>query len=413
MRNYPLYRAIIFCCLLFPCIAQSQIQKIYLHPKAAGGGKQSQFIDSIRFIPLEIKEGIQFEGYSNIQVTDKYFLITDYPGKILLLYSKNGSFIKKINFKKLDGNFYPNYDRRTNQIVFFGNNKNYTLTTKDQLKIKLDWNDPRNKKYFRKYIINLNDTSFTIQKRTPDENDIVYAYHFYKDFYWQSEIKTSSLYKDSMDYEFKIYQNNKLVKGFFPYNHINETRFLYANESVSFQQTDTPYIRFLTRPYCDTIYKMVRDSLSPAYQLVLPLENCLPSSFFIKPFKNLTERQNFNRNNGWMMRQVINFYETPKYLFFLVSYLSNYEYYIYDKKSNITYKAKNIKPDSSQYNVQLLGDFSAIRQGDKFYKTQKAGDLTSFFEQNKNTPVPKELENFLKSNPPATTPVIVEFKFKN
>jgi hypothetical protein len=385
-----------------------------LHPKAAGGGKQSQFVDSIRFIPLEIKEGIQFESYSDIQVTEKYFLITDYSRKILLLYSKKGNFIKKINFKKLDGNFYPRYNEHTEQIVFFGNNKNYALTTKDQLKIKLDWNNPRNKKYFRKYIIDLNDTSFTIQKRTPDENDIVHAYHFYNDFYWQSEINTSSLYKDSIDYEFKIYQNNKLVKDFFPYNHINEARFLYANEGVSFQQTDTPYIRFLTRPYCDTIYKMVRDSLSPAYQLVLPLENSLPASFFIKPFKNLTDRQNFYRNNGWMLRQVFNFYETPKFMFFLVSYLSNYEYYVYDKKSNTTYKAKNIKPDSSQYNLQPFGDyFSTIRQRDKFYKSQKAGDLISFFEQNKNAPVPKELESFLKSNPSATTTVIVEFKLKN
>jgi hypothetical protein len=412
MRNYPFYRALIFCCLLFPGIANSQIQKIYLHPKSAGGGKQSQFIDSIRFIPLEIKEGVQL-GYTNIQVTEKYFLITDYPNKILLLYSKKGKFIKKINFKNLGGNFYPNYNQHTNQIVFFGNNKNYALTTKDQLKIKLDWNNPRNKKYFKKYIVDLNDTSFNIQKKTPDENDIVYAYHFYNNFYWQSEINTSPLYKDSIGYEFKIYQNNKLVKGFFPYNHVNETRFLFANESTSFNQTDTPYIRFLTRPYCDTIYKMIRDSLSPAYQLVLPLENSLPASFFTKPFKNLTERQNFYRNNGWLLRQVFNFYETPKHMFFLVSYLSNYEYYIYEKKTNVTYKAKNIKPDSSQYNIQPFGDFNTIRQGDKFYKPQKAGDLVNFFEQNKNVQVPKELENFLKSNPPATSPVIIEFKLKN
>ena len=114
-----------------------------------------------------------------------------------------------------------------------------------------------------------------------------------------------------------------------------------------------------------------------------------------------------------MLRQVHNFYETQKFLFFLIGYLSNYEYYVYDKKTGVTYKARNIKPDSSQYNLQLLGDFNTVRKGNKFYKTQKAGDLISFFEKNRNVLVPKELESFLKSNPPATTPVIVEFELKN
>ena len=413
MRGHPLRHSFIFCCLLFSLIAKSQIQKIYLHPKAAGSGKQIQFVDSIRFIPLEIKDGIELGNYSNIQVTEKYFLVTDYPKKILLLYSKNGSFVKKISFKKLGETFYPSYNKYNNEIVFFGNNKNYSLTPNDQLKIKLDWNNPRNKKYFKKYTINLNDPSFTIKKEIPGENDIVHAYQFYDDFYYQAQINTSDLYKDSMDYEFKIYKNNQLVKAFFPYNHINETRFLYANESAASNETDTPYIHFVTRPFCDTIYKMIRDSMSPAYQLVLPLENSLPPSFFNKPFKNKAERENFNRNNGWMLHQVHNFYETQKFLFFLVSYLSNYEYYVYDKKNSVTYKAKNIRPDSSQYNLQLLSDFSTIRQGDRFYKSQKAGDLVSFFEQHKNMLIPKELESFLKSNPPAATPVIVEFKLKN
>jgi hypothetical protein len=413
MRSYTICRAFIFCSLLFPVIAHPQMQKIYLHPKTAGTGKQSQFIDSIRFIPLEIKEGIEIGTYNNIQVTEKYFLITEYLTKTILLYAKSGSFIKKISYKKLGENFFPSFSERTNQIVFFGNNKNYSLTPKDQLQIKLDWDNPRNKKYFKKYTIDLNDTLFEFRKEVPAENDIVQANYFYDDFYCQTQISTSPLYRDSIDYEFKIYKDNKLVKGFFPYNHINEARFLYTNESTSFNRTDTPYIRFLTRPYCDTIYKMIRDSLFPAYQLVLPLENSLPSSFFTKPFKNKTERENFFRNNGWMFRQVYNFYETKQFMFFSVRYLTNYDLYVYDKKNNVTYKAKNIKPDSSQYNLQLLADFSTIREGDKFYKTQKAGDLVSFFEQNKNVVVPKELESFLKSNPPAATPVIIEFRLKN
>jgi hypothetical protein len=158
---------------------------------------------------------------------------------------------------------------------------------------------------------------------------------------------------------------------------------------------------------------MRRDSLFPAYQLVLPLENSLPPGFFTKPFKNKTERENFERNNAWIFSQVYNFYETPQFIFFRVRYLNNNDFYIYQKQTNVTYKTKNIKPDTSQYNLQLLSDYGTMRKGDRFYKSQKAGDILTFFEQHKNVPVPGELENFLKSNPPATTPVIIEFKLKN
>lgn len=413
MRSCLFHVALALCCLLPSAITYSQLQKIYLHPKTVGNEKQSKFVDSIRLIPLEVKDGIELANYNGIEVTKNYFVIKDYGEKEILLYSKNGRYIKKVSFKKLGENFYPVYDEYNNRIVFFGNNKNYALTSKDRLKITLDWNNPHNKKYFKKYVIDLDDTSFTIKKDVPGENDIIRAYHYYDDLYWQGQITTSELFTDSLDYEFKIYKNNQLLKGFFPYNHINETKFLFTEESVGVNSTDQPNIHFVTRPYCDTIYKMINDSLFPAYQVVVPLENSLPASFFTKPFKNKTERDNFKRNNGWIMRQVFNFFETPRFIFFSVGYFANYDSYIYQKQTNVTYKVRNIKPDSSQYNLSVLADFGALRKGDRFYKSQKAGDLIAFFAKNKNVPVPEGLESYLKSNPPAATPVIVEFKLKN
>ena len=306
--------------MLISTTAKSQLQKIYLNPKAPGGGKQSQFVDSIRFIPLEPKENIRLGDYYNIQAIEKYFLLGDYLNKRLLIYSKDGRFLKNINYKKLGG-LYPNYIPHRNEIVFFGGNNNYTLTTKDQVKVRLDWTNEKNKKYFKKYLVDLSDPTFTIKKSTPEQNDIIKSFHFYDDYYWQGQITTSPLYKDSLDYEIKLYKDNQLVKGFFPYNRINEPRFLFAQENASYNRTDIPYTNFVTRPFCDTIYKMVKDSLYPAYHLVTPLENSLPPSFFTKPFKNKTERENFYRNNGWMFRQVYNFIETPKFIIFLVQYL--------------------------------------------------------------------------------------------
>jgi hypothetical protein len=413
MRNCLLHcTCILFCCSFISTNAQSQLQKIYLNPKAAGGAKQSQFVDSIRFIPFEIKQDIRLGEAYNILVTKNRFLLIDYRNNRLFIYSKDGAFNKKISYKKL-GDLYPTYDEHTNQIVFFGKNKNYALTSKDEIKIKLNWDNPRNRKYFKKYVIDLDDSSFVVKKNIPEQHNVMYAFHFYDDYYWQGQITTSPLYKDSIDYEIKLYKNNQLAKGFFPYNRINEPKFLYTEEDGVYSRTDTPYVHFISRPYCDTIYKMIKDSLFPAYQLVMPLENSLPKSFFTQPFKNNTERENFFRNNGWMFHQVYTFYETPKLIFFLMSYSNNHESYIYQKSTATIFKTKNIKSDSSQYNLQLLSDFNIQRNGNWFYKPQNTGDLLSFFEENKNVAVPKELVSFLNRKPHKTTPVIVEFKLKN
>jgi hypothetical protein len=104
---------VLLYCLLISTSAKSQLQKIYLHPKAPGSEKQSQFVDSIRFVPLEIKEEIHLGAYNNIQVSEKYFLIVDYPAKTLLLYLKNGAFVKKISFK----NSAKTFTRFTTSIV--------------------------------------------------------------------------------------------------------------------------------------------------------------------------------------------------------------------------------------------------------------------------------------------------------
>lgn len=412
MRNCLLYGSLILG-LLFSMAAKSQLQKIYLQPKATISEKQSQVVDSIRFIPLEIKEGIQLSDFSYVTVTPAYFMIIDYPEKRILLYSKTGAFVNQVSYKNLGEGFYPDYEEHTNQLRFFGDNKNYSLTPKDRVQILQDWDNPRNKKYFKKYSIDLDDASFAIKKEQPAESDIIGANPFYDDYYLSGKINTSQLYKDSLEYELNIYRNNQRVKGFFPYNRINEPRFLYATENIYFNKTAEANTWAITRPFCDTVYKMTKDSLVPAYHIVLPLENTLPASFYKQPFKNKTERENFRRNNGWLLRQVSNFYESPQFILFAVQYLSNYETYLYQKQTKASYRTKNIKPDSTQYNLALLADFVVQRNGDKFYKTKKAGELISFFEQHKAVPVPKELENFLKNKPNSNSPVIVEFKLKN
>ena len=412
MRNSILH-CIFIAGLFSPLVVQAQLQKIYLQPKSTAIEKQSQIVDSIRFIPLEIKENIQLTDFNYVTITRDYFLIVNYAERYFLVYKKNGAFIKQVSFKKLGQNFSPAYQERINRLVFFGNNTNYNLTKKDRALIVQNWDDPRNKKYFKKYSIDLADTNFAIIKEQPTKSDILGSYPYYDDYYWSGRINTSDFYKDSLDYELKIYKKDQLIKGFFPYNRNNEPRYLFTEENLYLSGMNAAGTHFVTRPYCDTVYKLFRDSISPVYQLVLPMENSLPPYFYSQPFRNRTEREHFKRNNGWLLNQVIGFYETPRFIAFGVRYLANYETYFYLKQNKTTYKSRNIKTDTTQYGLSLLADNSVQRNGDRFYKTIKAGDLIAFFEQHKTMAVPKELENFFKRKPESTSPVIVEFKLKN
>ncbi|HEX2535403.1 MAG TPA: 6-bladed beta-propeller [Chitinophagaceae bacterium] len=399
--------------LLLSHTSKAQLKKIYLHPKTAGNEKQSRFIDSIRFIPLEVRNGSAFGAYDQVKVTPDYFLIIEQSGNALLVFSRDGRFLKKILYKKLGDDFYPSYQAHTNQLVFFGSNKHFELTERDWQKIRKAWNNPRNKKYYRKYIVDLADTTFTIRRADPEENDLVPTEHIYGDYFSRSDIQSSPQHPDSIDYEFRLYKGWQLHRMFFPYNRNHETKYLFAEENVVVHRTDTPTRHWVSRPYNDTLYRMDADSLFPFYQLVLPVEHSLPAAFFNRPFRNATERENFRENNGWLFCQLVEFMETRRFCYLTVMYFSRRESYVYHKQTGLTYRGQNIKPDSSHYDLKLLEDGRLVQYGSRFYILQPAGELAAFFRQHPGVPVPKELEPYLKNNPPDDAPVLVEFTFKN
>lgn len=389
------------------------IEKIYLNPKNPTIQKQSSYIDSIQFLPLESVEGIVFYEYANVRLTEKYFLITDNAAGYLYIYSKTGAFIKQINYKAKIKNLYPSYNSKTNEIVFFGNNSNYTLTLKDKVKIQLDWNNEHNLKYFNKYVISLHDTTFAIKKVKPSKYDLIGAYPFYANLYVQTKINTSTLYKDSLGYELSVYEKEQLVKNYFPYNRVNEPKFLFSEESTGIALTDKPDLSYLLRPFCDTIYQSVKAVLTPVYQLVMPLENSLPPNFFTDRPDSKADRENFKRNNGWLFHQIRDFYETPKLIYLTISFFSHYEVFVYDKQTHTAYNANKIKGDAKQYNLSLLTPYNIVRSGNRFYKLLKADMIGSFLKQHPEIAIPKELAADANKLSDKNGLLVVAFKLKD
>lgn len=185
----------LFFCIVRP--ANGQLQKIYISPKAALGENQSRFIDSLKFYPLETKKGQNYSKYSNIQITDKYFIVSNYFEKELVFYTKDGKIYKTISFKKMGDGASPSYDKNKNGFIFFFTNKNYSLSEKDTREIQDNFANPKNKKYFKKFFIDLDDSLLTIKKATPTAFDILDAYNLKDDLYAAYRIDVNKNYKDS------------------------------------------------------------------------------------------------------------------------------------------------------------------------------------------------------------------------
>ena len=81
-------------------MAHAQPTKIYLSPKAAGGARQSIFIDSLKLYPLEDNNSPSPGQFNGIIISDKYFIVESYLDKELSIYTRAGKYIKKISYKK-------------------------------------------------------------------------------------------------------------------------------------------------------------------------------------------------------------------------------------------------------------------------------------------------------------------------
>ena len=86
---------------------------------------------------------------------------------------------------------------------------------------------------------------------------------------------------------------------------------------------------------------------------------------------------------------------------------------MYDKQTHTAYNASKIKGDAKQYNLSLLGGYNVVRSGHTFYKLLKADILISFFKQNPDIAVPKELSALLQGNTDKNMPVLVQFTLKD
>ena len=88
----------------------------------------------------------------------------------------------------------------------------------------------------------------------------------------------------------------------------------------------------------------------------------LRASSFSSGALYLAEKENFERNNGRLLRQIYGVYESARYAFFSIDFFNNSGHYIYDKKTNASYSLSKIKPDTVNYYLPLFISFTMLIQ---------------------------------------------------
>lgn len=199
-----------FFCLFNVWSLQSAAQeKIYFEPKAALGGRQSDFISCKGVVIFETTPESKFDKYSRIIPTKDYFIIVDYSAKKILVFDKNGRFISKIKNKLDLGRL--NYNEANDRLEVVAQNKMYRLTNKDQSQILENFNDPRNRKYYRKYFIDFSDTlHLTVQKQKISGRDILNPISYTDGMHIVNQVSVDKNFAKEEDYELKIFRGDSL-----------------------------------------------------------------------------------------------------------------------------------------------------------------------------------------------------------
>jgi hypothetical protein len=395
------------------CVAQ---EKIYFQPKAALASKQSDFIDVKGIIIFETTAESKFDKYSKIISTKNYFIVCDYSAKKILVFSKEGRFIKKLKNKLDLGRL--NYNQEKNRLEVVSQNKMFSLTNKDKAQILEDFNNPKNYKYYHKYFIDFTDSlNFAVHKQKISGADMLNPIPYNNGMHIINQITVDKDFKQEEDYELKIYKGDSLQKQFFPYKKKNDSRYIFDGGAVAVTATATRGIKWVTHPYDYTIYALQNDSLYKVYNLVLPIERAVPADFFNREFQNKTDKTNYLRQNKKLIKQLYVYSHNSRYINLGMQGLAfdnESLQYIYDTQTKNFYDYEKIASDSATYYLPICKNRSFI-EGGLLYAKINAEDVLEAFSAHKKDSIayPPLLQAYQNIATPDSNPILINYTFRN
>lgn len=385
--------------------AAQPAQTLYFDPASAIGAPVSRLFESVTYIPLETTRQSLFGQISQLVVTIQYFIVFDYDTQALYFFDKTGKFVKKYKDDKYTiAALY--WMQKENALYMLQANKSYRLTEQERDELLHTPVTKSTSKYGRAVLYNLNNIEKEQISEMPDFGIFMANPTLLAPGQWAySSVMSYSDAKDSVDFELKISNGQRITKAYFPYTKRKST-YLGDPANIEFFLASQPNTLLFTRPYHNAVYQLTTDSVTVLYNFVLPFENTVPKTFFTKEFSSRNELRDYKQNNpgfAWRINGLIPFNDL---LFFSLDYQKRDRRFIFDKSTNRFYNMNRISADSTNSFLPVTGwsfhyyDNTALyssissdamfrsRDAEKHRKPAYSELLTNYFNKSKSTSNP-------------------------
>lgn len=392
------------------------IAKIKIDPSLAYGGVMSDYFQEIEYVPLETTKESLFGDIDKIIVTDSSYVVLDFDTRAIYYFALNGKFINKI---RVTNGEYPDmqFDRFNNLI-----NLSYYNPVKQRMEFQ----------YYSiagKSVTNIPDQKFSTEMVV----NMVNLGNSYFAVTNSCRLNKRETPKDSIVHLINIYKDGKIFKQFLPVNQIANLGFCSLDGRLGNTQgsvvTNGSY--YISRPLDYVVYKVNKDTVTAAFQLVFPANRTFPRSIIeSKNRTQLDSAENALSRNTEIINNVSNIFYYKNLLFFKIdprSYMSfrgseekNQYNFIYDTTNGKLVSFERITADSLSYFLPIMGfgDASAIRgvmysNGALFSQISSLQLFQAMNDTKDKTPVyPPVLKEYFRSQTRKSNPVIVRIKMK-
>lgn len=318
-------------------VDSTQMKTLLIDPQTARGATVSQVFDEVAFIPLETTKESMFGRIDDLKISANHFIIYDQDTRSILIFSKTGKYISKINGAKLKSNdqyVIKNYDLikdSDKELIVVYTLKNLYYFTPEGLLAKTIRNE--NPEHVMDTRSKDGKTTFRIKFR-PDQrkkSDTIYEMATIRD------VDTIAYFPHKTDWYDDFFA---IPSAFYDCGVNNE--------------------RLFVGQYNYDIYRVDPKKLSLAYKLVFPSANTLPVDFMTNPVYKGKRLQSIGKN-GKKFFGLKNTYQIGNLLFFNILNFSTdiKTCLIYNLKSSELISVRNIEADSrsSYLPVTDAGDF--------------------------------------------------------
>ena len=396
-------------------------QVLRIDPGFATGAPVSQVFERINYIPLETNRESLFGTVNQLEISPDHFIILDRATKAILLFKKDGKFHAKISIKGNDV-FSFDYEKGENRIRVLSTNNTQLAA---QVREKAETDSVGAIALLKRFIhVNYYDTDGKSIK-VPASKDILTPENIYSvslpgGFSFSDFAVAGEEAPSTTAFELNLYKNGQIYGSYFPYNKkqdiVRYGRYLPMSTGFNRSQNDT--VLYFTRPLDYSIFKLTPYTLTEKYQVIFPMKNTIPATFFTDNMSQ-NARRDFLRENPSIVTGLSNIHERQDRLFFKINnnerWRSSSTSMLYFLKTGRLISINKLSPDT-------LSSFLPIFDGPFSQESFKAVDQKHFYtyisslrmfqvleaNASKNIPFPPELEQYFKKGTNKDNPVIVQ-----